>query len=541
MRDSDAGYGNGKFAYSVVAVDVPVAIKAARDILGITKDIYEKQDSAEAFKASRLSNAFGTKSNLNDLAKVWEETEEFFYFEKNGTRYVDLALGQDGQNLNIINSDFVYKLSACNFTEEILRLLGAGKIKDANALMRYVGEQLEVFSKHYDEGGLRISDKASGKDLGFVVTNDMYASAQVQDGYTNDDYHGRKAMWGLYVTSLIQGLAEQINSSYGADGKLKNATLKEYIMQLEGIMKTVLASEVASREWSNFEVCFYESENGSCNLIPYRKTNCVQLWNTIWLVIHFTLKKYGLERLLPKKESRWKRILLPALLMPMGMMVLAGGSTKRDDSKNRQLSDMALYIFRWSPFSRGREKEIGNNYSIRSEMDKLEMLGDEEKLSEVVVSYFKDMEVHLKPKQLFRSLLVKLEAIKEEENLSVDEARYLLGVAESALTAITSGSIKNIRDYYNDYYFGANNGNKKIEDALYVELLSVISSLPSSTNALTAASNSPRVSTARFFFASLSRRFFGIIFSSTALRRIIFMALAVVLIPNSVLSLLAII
>jgi len=310
-RDSNAGYAGGRFAMDINAVWVPNALQAVQTIatrlreLGFTPE--ELQRHAAENHAAPLAEYLRTPATLATAVQIWRGAGKHFWVSLNaqqvqqqvqaklawlppaekaywdkalaqnaaankGIEFLALALDSQGRPLPVANTDPATLLFLENFTEKIL---------NRAATPAEVLKLVEVFVRPYPVG-LFVAG------VGPLVANDVYAPLEIWETFKRDPYHSPTVVWGREVNLLMLGLSKQILAAYDEQGRLKNASLANYVGELRRALDTITAAVEASGLKHN-ELWSYKIEHG--NLVPSRyPASCdIQLWNLTDLAVQYSL------------------------------------------------------------------------------------------------------------------------------------------------------------------------------------------------------------------------------------------------------------
>ncbi|HEX6809765.1 MAG TPA: hypothetical protein VF118_17390, partial [Gemmatimonadaceae bacterium] len=310
-RDSNAGYGNGRFAMDINAVWAPRALDATRVIL---RELYSLGIDAAALDTvlpasprtplhdwlrdtaslGRAIDAWrGARSHFLvrfDSAQVhehvqaklaWLPSSEHTYWDKilGGTgagrdslAFLALSLDSAGAPIPIVNTDPATDLFLGDFTASII----AGRTQPAEVL-----QEVAPFVRPYPVG-LFIAG------LGPVVSNDAYAPPSVWDAFRQDAYHSPRVVWGREVSLLLLGLAKQITAAYDSTGTLARPSLGTYVRTMRAALDSTLAAVTASRMEHN-ELWSYRIANGKLLPTRYGTASDVQLWSATDLAVQYAL------------------------------------------------------------------------------------------------------------------------------------------------------------------------------------------------------------------------------------------------------------
>jgi hypothetical protein len=290
-RDSDAGYGGGRFAMDINVVWVPKALESIAMILDVLPTLGIEQQVSDSMTAAVSGTALGgylrDRAELQQAIQVWKGARKHFtvtlspaeirravnaklawlpaaerrYWQgimqqrgevRDSLTFLALSLDATGHPIRIVNTDPATGL-----------FLGTGADPDS------VRDQLKPFLRSYPVG--LFVDR-----LGPLVANDAFASRAIWERFKADQYHGPRVVWGREVNLLLLALAHQVANGGGA--KLADA--------LRATLAAVNASGLQHNElWS------YEIKGGKLVPVRYGTSSDVQLWNTTNLVVQYALSQ----------------------------------------------------------------------------------------------------------------------------------------------------------------------------------------------------------------------------------------------------------
>ena len=310
-RDSNAGYGNGRFAMDINAIWAPRALDATRVILrelsslGIDagaldtllprsprtplgdwlRDTSSLTQAIDAWRGARAHFVVRFDSaHVHDHVQAklaWLPSSERAYWDKTLARtragrdslvFLALSLDSAGAPIPIVNTDPATDLFLGDFTASII----AGRMQPAEVL-----QEVAPFVRPYPVG-LFIGR------LGPVVSNDAYASESVWDAFRRDAYHSPRVVWGREVSLLLLGLAKQIAAAYDSTGRLARPSLGPYVRTLRAALVSTLAAVTASHLEHN-ELWSYRIANGTLLPTRYGTASDVQLWSATDLAVQYAL------------------------------------------------------------------------------------------------------------------------------------------------------------------------------------------------------------------------------------------------------------
>lgn len=310
-RDSNAGYGNGRFAMDINAIWAPRALEATRVILrelqslGIDagaldtvlppspraplrdwlRDTTSLARAIDAWRGARANFVVRFDSAQVDHAVraklAWLPSSERSYWQKVLTQsragrdslvFLALSLDSAGTPIPIVNTDPATDLFLGDFTRSII---------DGSTRATDVLQEVAPFTRPYPVG-LFVAG------LGPVVSNDAYASQSVWDAFRQDAYHSPRVVWGREVNLLLLGLAKQIAAAYDTSGALARPSLAPYVRSLRSALDRTRAAVTASHLEHN-ELWSYRIANGRLLPTRYGTSSDVQLWSATDLAVQFAL------------------------------------------------------------------------------------------------------------------------------------------------------------------------------------------------------------------------------------------------------------
>ena len=310
-RDSNAGYGNGRFAMDINAIWAWRALDATRVILrelnalGVgagaldtvlprsprtplhdwLRDTASLSRAIDAWRGARTHFVVRFDSTQIrehvDAKLAWLPSSERAYWDgilartgagRDSLVFLALSLDSAGAPVPIVNTDPATDLFLGDFTASIL----AGHTQPADVL-----QEVAPFVRPYPVG-LFIAG------LGPVVSNDAYASQSVWDAFRQDAYHSPRVVWGREVSLLLLGLAKQIAAAYDTTGTLARPSLGPYVRTLRAALDSTLAAVTASHLEHN-ELWSYRIANGELLPTRYGTASDVQLWSATDLAVQYAL------------------------------------------------------------------------------------------------------------------------------------------------------------------------------------------------------------------------------------------------------------
>ena len=285
-RDSNVGYGNGRFAMDINAIWVPEALLACVRILNRMSmlqgagasfpDPQEFARAAEAWKdAARhflvsLTPAAVRAAVRARLAAL--PREERAYWQRASTtadtsalEFLALSLDATGRPIRVANTDPAMALFLQELTPDRVR------------------RDLDVFMRPYPIG-------LFVPRLGPVVANDAYAAPRIWAAFRRDLYHSPRVVWGREVNLFSLALARQIGDAYDSAGQLRSTVSPAHVAALDAALRQVLDAVEASG-LSHNELWSYRIVNGTLTPVRYGSSSDIQLWNLTNLAVQFRLSQ----------------------------------------------------------------------------------------------------------------------------------------------------------------------------------------------------------------------------------------------------------
>ncbi len=292
-RDSDAGYGGGRFAMDVNAIWVPHALQSMAVILSSLDSLGLKGQRLESLVPGLDTTSLGeyqrSPGSLERALRVWRGARRHFEVALPATTvrsrvnaklaslpvlerrywrrivrehraatdslfFLALSLDADGKPIPVVNTDPATGLFLDGLFPDSLQ-----------AAPEQVERDLSTFVVPYPVGLLVDS-------LGPLVANDAYASLHIRQRFREDLYHSPRVVWGREVNLISLGLSR-------ARGKVPADWLTR-------ILAAVDASGLGHNElWS------YRIEGNRLLPMRYGTSSDVQLWNTTDLAVEFELSR----------------------------------------------------------------------------------------------------------------------------------------------------------------------------------------------------------------------------------------------------------
>jgi hypothetical protein len=278
-RDSNVGYGNGRFAMDINAIWVPNALEACARIatalsgLGIQTgsglpDTAAFRRAATTWRGAsrhfvvRLTPATvraRVRARLSALPReertYWEGVLASSPPDTAALEFLALSLDAVGRPIRVANTDPAMAL--------LLEALPPERVR----------RDLEVFTRPYPVG-------LFVPRLGPVVANDAYATPAIWEAFRRDAYHSPRVVWGREVNLLFLALVRQLADSSQASNVAALTTA------LQQTLDAVEASGLSHNElWS------YRIVNGELTPVRYGSSSDLQLWNLTNLAVQFRLSQ----------------------------------------------------------------------------------------------------------------------------------------------------------------------------------------------------------------------------------------------------------
>ena len=310
-RDSNAGYGNGRFAMDINAIWVPQALRSISDIFTSLRGLgYTPQQLSarlpSGFGGSVLADYVRDSTSLGRAIQNWSGAVNHFVVTLTPEQIrpaVQAKLAWLPANERAYWSNVLQRTRAdsASLTFLAISLDSAGKpipvvntdpatwlfLRDPSdvtpAAMVAVRRDVGAIGRNYPVGLF-----ADG--LGPFVANDAYASPSVWEAFKADTYHSPRVVWGREVNLIFLGLARQINGA--PTGSASSGDVMSYVDELKAALMRVYGAVEASGLKHN-ELWSFEIEDGKLKPIRYGASTDVQLWNVTDLAVQYVLKSLG--------------------------------------------------------------------------------------------------------------------------------------------------------------------------------------------------------------------------------------------------------
>lgn len=287
-RDSNAGYGNGRFAMDINAIWVPEALTACMRILdriSTLADVDTPVPASQEFTAAATAwrNAVehfvvrmppaavraAVRARLAALPReeraYWQRVMSSSAADTSALEFLALSLDAAGRPIRVASTDPAMALFLQDLTPDRVR-------RDLDVLMRPYPVGLLV------------------RGVGPVVANDAFAPARVWEAFRKDQYHSPRVVWGREVNLLFLALARQIASAYDDAGQLRTTVSPSHVAALDAALRQTLDAVEASG-LSHNELWSYRIATGELTPVRYGSSSDIQLWNLTNLAVQFRLSQ----------------------------------------------------------------------------------------------------------------------------------------------------------------------------------------------------------------------------------------------------------
>jgi len=305
-RDSNAGYGGGRYAMDVNAIWVPHALESLARILATTRalgfsfDAFAARDAALGAGtpiARYASDSLALRRAIDAWSGAWRHflvrlsaadvrervaarlaampSVERAYWtsllagnraDQDSLAFLALSLDANAHPIGIANSDPSTRL----FLGDVN---ATGDSLGVEAVLRDV----RLFVRPYPVG--LFIDR-----VGPVVANDAYAPSAIWRTFERDPYHGPRVAWGREVNLFLLGVSNRLQQ---AQRSPRAATLDAYVRELRAAADRVKGAVDASGFHS--ELWSYRFEDGKPVPSRYGTGADVQLWSTTNLAVQYAL------------------------------------------------------------------------------------------------------------------------------------------------------------------------------------------------------------------------------------------------------------
>ncbi|HWP82743.1 MAG TPA: hypothetical protein VNN76_08820 [Bacteroidota bacterium] len=314
-RDSNAGYGNGRFAMDINVIWAPKALEAMKRILVGLQDLGVEFRTISKPDFRQLHTAFMRyRKDPSDIERTlliwkksidhfrvkissmeiehrinaslnWLDAEEREYWQKNlgdfkGEReFLALSLDSVGKPLPIMNTDPATLLILHNYAKDLT--LGKITLQEFRFLVDPI-----VTPYPY---GLFV------QNLGPLVANDVLASEYVRERFKKDHYHSPRVVWGREVNLILLGLSKQIVWAENLLKQKESPLLHQFIDECRRNVRKIHSSVEASGLKHN-ELWSYRVEAGKLTPSRYASSTDIQLWNVTDLAVQFYLNHIQIDQ-----------------------------------------------------------------------------------------------------------------------------------------------------------------------------------------------------------------------------------------------------
>lgn len=308
-RDSNAGYGNGRYAMDINAIWVPEALGAlgrlVEDLDRIGIGAARMRQALPRTGAATLTAWLDDRAALQRAAGQWRGAVRHFlvrlgpsevrqaiaewldwlpagereYWARQTTAgsgdsltFLALSLDADGRPIRVVNTDPATAMFLDGTRLRGERLLSWDEVR----------REVDVIMRPFPVG--LFIDR-----LGPVTANDVYASPAVRDSFRRDPYHGPRVVWGREVNLFLLGLATHLATARAGGGPAVPAA---DVAALETALRRTMAAVDASG-LGNAELWSYAIEGGRLQPQRYGSTSDAQLWSTTDLAVAYALWRAG--------------------------------------------------------------------------------------------------------------------------------------------------------------------------------------------------------------------------------------------------------
>ena len=317
-RDSNAGYGGGRYAMDINAIWVPIALESMGQILeslgtlgfavtALERALPELSSDTPLGRYARdprlLRAAITTwrTAALHFVVRLapseirthvaarlaampaaertyWNSVLSTTVADRDSLVFMALALDAEGKPIGVANTDPATRLFLDDAKE-------SAAFRDDDERARVLRD-VRLFTRPYPVG-LFVSG------VGPVVANDAYASAAIWQSFERDPYHGPRVVWGREVNLFLLGVANRVTAATGSlgagavreRGGVRDAYVRELRSAMQQVQSAVEASGFRSELWS------YDFIGGRPTPVRYGAGSDVQLWSTTDLVVQFALSR----------------------------------------------------------------------------------------------------------------------------------------------------------------------------------------------------------------------------------------------------------
>jgi hypothetical protein len=305
-RDSNAGYGGGRYAMDVNAIWAPHALESLARILatvrelGFSFDSFAAQDAALA-AGTPLARYAADSLVLRRAIQAWSGAWRHFLVRLSAAEVRERVAARLAAMPGVERTHWTSLLSTNRADQDSLTFLALSL--DANA--RPIGIANSDPSTRLFLGDVNSTVDSLGVDavlrdvrlfvrpypvglfidrVGPVVANDAYATAPIWRTFERDPYHGPRVAWGREVNLFLLGISNRVQL---AQRSSRAANLDAYVRELRAAADQVKAAVEASGFHS--ELWSYRFEDGKPVPSRYGTGADVQLWSTTNLAVQYAL------------------------------------------------------------------------------------------------------------------------------------------------------------------------------------------------------------------------------------------------------------
>ncbi|CAN5842242.1 hypothetical protein BH23GEM7_BH23GEM7_07710 [soil metagenome] len=303
-RDSNAGYGNGRFAMDVNAVWVPSALDAVAQILpaleGLGFSLSDLEARVPEVRGSTLASYARDPATLRHASESWGAASRHFQvnltpeqareqvlarlaqFPGNERRFWAQrleAIPQErmGVEFLAVSLDSVARPIPVMNTDPAMRLLLRDPPREV------VLRDVRTFVLPYP-AGLFVPG------LGPLAANDAFASPYVWERFRADPYHSPSVVWGREVNLIILALTRQVRLADTAGGTSSYPAGAAFAAELrEALQRIVEAVDASGLRYT--ELWTYRIEGDRLVPVRYPTGSDLQLWSLTNVAVEFELAR----------------------------------------------------------------------------------------------------------------------------------------------------------------------------------------------------------------------------------------------------------
>ncbi|SFP57300.1 hypothetical protein [Sphingomonas rubra] len=272
-RDSEEGLGRGRYAYDVNAVWVPAALGAIGELAPLLRPYGTQAERAAIARAAAQAQVWTRAAPpLFALTLPAAEAREDVrrYAAKVGVPAAPAlaALGTAPLSFNALSLDAAGRPVPVVHSDDGFALLFTRP--DAGSLDRSV----EAIARPFPAGLMT--------DVGLLVANPAYASAEVQGRFGANAYHGT-VVWSWQQAILAAGLDRQLaRADLPAATRARLVALRTRLWRAIGAAGEVRTSELWS--WAYADGRYRVAPFGASGA-DVDESNAAQLWSTVFLAL----------------------------------------------------------------------------------------------------------------------------------------------------------------------------------------------------------------------------------------------------------------